>query len=60
MDDFTAAYEGGQGALLWSSLVSDLLTPVAAFLKLAHGQANSFLLESVEGGASRGRYSIIG
>ncbi|MGI4977419.1 MAG: anthranilate synthase component I [Janthinobacterium lividum] len=60
MDDFTAAYEGGQGALLWSRLVSDLLTPVAAFLKLAHGQANSFLLESVEGGASRGRYSIIG
>ncbi|MGI3778449.1 MAG: anthranilate synthase component I [Janthinobacterium lividum] len=60
MDDFTAAYESGQGALLWSSLVSDLLTPVAAFLKLAHGQANSFLLESVEGGASRGRYSIIG
>ncbi len=60
MDDFTQAYESGQGALLWSSLVSDLLTPVAAFLKLAHGQANSFLLESVEGGASRGRYSIIG
>ncbi len=60
MDDFTQAYEGGQGALLWSSLVSDLLTPVAAFLKLAHGQANSFLLESVEGGAARGRYSIIG
>jgi len=60
MDDFAAAYEGGQGALLWSSLVSDLLTPVAAFLKLAHGQANSFLLESVEGGAARGRYSIIG
>ncbi len=59
-DDFTAAYEAGQGALLWSSLVSDLLTPVAAFLKLAHGQANSFLLESVEGGAARGRYSIIG
>ncbi len=60
MDNFTAAYEAGQGALLWSSLVSDLLTPVAAFLKLAHGQANSFLLESVEGGAARGRYSIIG
>ncbi len=60
MDDFTQAYEAGQGALLWSSLVSDLLTPVAAFLKLAHGQANSFLLESVEGGAARGRYSIIG
>ena len=32
----------------------------AAFLKLAHGRPNSFLLESVEGGAARGRYSIIG
>lgn len=29
-------------------------------LKLAKGQPNSFLLESVEGGASRGRYSFIG
>ncbi len=40
--------------------MADLQTPVAAFLKLAHGQPNSFLLESVEGGAARGRYSIIG
>jgi anthranilate synthase component 1 len=40
--------------------VSDLETPVAAFLKLAHGQPNSFLLESIEGGAARGRYSVIG
>jgi anthranilate synthase component 1 len=42
------------------SSVSDLETPVAAFLKLAHGQANSFLLESIEGGTARGRYSVIG
>jgi anthranilate synthase component 1 len=40
--------------------VADLETPVAAFLKLAHGRPNAFLLESVEGGAARGRYSIIG
>ena len=40
--------------------MADLETPVAAFLKLAHGRPNSFLLESVEGGAARGRYSIIG
>lgn len=40
--------------------VSDLLTPVAAFLKLAHGQPNAFLLESIEGGTARGRYSVIG
>ncbi len=40
--------------------VSDLLTPVAAFLKLAAGQPNAFLLESIEGGSARGRYSVIG
>ncbi|HEY0207028.1 MAG TPA: anthranilate synthase component I family protein, partial [Acetobacteraceae bacterium] len=58
--EFTAAYEAGQGALAWAVEVADLETPVAAFLKLADGKPNAFLLESVEGGAARGRYSIIG
>jgi anthranilate synthase component 1 len=40
--------------------VADLETPVSAMLKLSDGRPNSFLLESVEGGAVRGRYSIIG
>ena len=40
--------------------VADLTTPVAAFLKLASNQPNSFLLESIEGGSARGRYSVIG
>src|ERR1700759_2484085 len=57
---FRLAYDSGRGSLVWRKTVSDLETPVAAFLKLAHGQPNSFLLESVEGGAARGRYSIIG
>jgi anthranilate synthase component 1 len=57
---FRAGYEAGRGTLLWTRVVADLETPVAAFLKLAHGRPNSFLLESVEGGATRGRYSIIG
>jgi anthranilate synthase component 1 len=55
-----ADLDAGRGHLLWRRGIADLQTPVAAFLKLAHGTANSFLLESVEGGASRGRYSIIG
>ena len=58
--EFAAAYGAGQGSLVAISDVADLQTPVAAFLKLAHGQPYSFLLESVEGGATRGRYSIIG
>jgi anthranilate synthase component 1 len=57
---FRLAYDAGRGNLVWRKTVADLETPVAAFLKLAHGQPNSFLLESVEGGAARGRYSIIG
>jgi anthranilate synthase component 1 len=57
---FRLAYEAGRGSLVWRKTVADLDTPVAAFLKLAHGQPNSFLLESVEGGAARGRYSVIG
>ena len=57
---FRATYEAGCGSLLWRRGVADLETPVAAFLKIAHGRPNSFLLESVEGGAARGRYSIIG
>lgn len=57
---FRSAYEQGRGHLVWRKTVADLETPVAAFLKLAHGQPNAFLLESVEGGAARGRYSIIG
>ncbi len=42
------------------SLVGDLETPVSAFMKLAGDRPSAFLLESVEGGATRGRYSMIG
>ncbi|HUN52813.1 MAG TPA: anthranilate synthase component I [Candidatus Sulfotelmatobacter sp.] len=58
--DFAASYDAGRPQVLWTTLVADLETPVSAMLKLADGRANSFLLESVEGGATRGRYSIIG
>lgn len=40
--------------------IDDLTTPVAAFLKLAKDRNNAFLLESVEGGSFRGRFSAIG
>ena len=58
-DAFAARYERGEPQVVWTTLVADLETPVSAFLKLG-GEKQSFLLESVEGGASRGRYSIIG
>ncbi|MBN9021344.1 MAG: chorismate-binding protein, partial [Rhizobiales bacterium] len=59
-DAFARAYDAGQPGVVWTRLVSDLETPVSAMLKLSAGRANCFLLESVEGGAVRGLYSIIG
>ena len=57
---FAERYGRGQGQVVWTTLVADLETPVSAFLKLGGGRPMSFLLESVEGGAVRGRHSIIG
>src|SRR5262249_16538987 len=56
---FAARYAAGEPQVVWTTLVADLETPVSAFLKVAN-RPMSFLLESVEGGAARGRYSIIG
>ncbi len=41
-------------------MVADTETPVSAILKLTEPGRGDFLLESVEGGAARGRYSLIG
>ena len=57
---FARLYDAGTPQVAWTRLVADLETPVSAMLKIAHERPNSFLLESVEGGAVRGRYSIIG
>ncbi len=60
IEDFREAYVDAKTQVVWMKLVADLETPVSAMLKIADGQPNSFLLESVEGGAIRGRYSLIG
>jgi anthranilate synthase component I len=57
---FAKRYARGEAQVVWTTLVADLETPVSVFLKVAGGRPMSFLLESVEGGAVRGRYSIIG
>lgn len=59
-EKFSKYYRAGEQQVVWTRLVSDLETPVSAYLKLANGRPLSFLLESVEGGAARGRYSVIG
>jgi len=61
--DFTAfarAYDAGRPQALFARRIADLDTPVSAYLKLADGRDNAFLLESVQGGETRGRYSFVG
>ena len=57
---FAATYDAGTPQVVWTTLVGDLETPVSAYLKLAGEEPGSFLLESVERGETRGRYSVIG
>ena len=57
--EFARAYGEGEPQIVYRRLVDDLETPVSAFLKIGHGRPYAFLFESVEGGAWRGRYSII-
>src|SRR6185295_10794823 len=52
----------GQGNVIpvYKSVIADFLTPVSAYLKLEKDRKYAFLLESVEGGATLGRYSFLG
>ena len=50
----------GEPALVWRRLVADTETPVGAALKLFEDGRGDFLLESVQGGEVRGRYSLLG
>jgi anthranilate synthase component I len=50
----------GQPAVVWKRLIADTETPVGAALKLFEPGRGDFLLESVEGGETRGRYSLLG
>ena len=59
-DEFARRYDAGAAQVVWTRLVADLETPVSATLKLTAGRTHCFLLESVEDGAVRGRYSMIG
>ena len=56
---FAGTFESGAPQLISRELIADTQTPVSAYLKLAAGTPNSFLLESVEGGEVRGRFSVI-
>ncbi|NYF32290.1 anthranilate synthase component I [Sphingopyxis sp. JAI108] len=50
----------GRGAVVWQRLIADIETPVSAALKLIEPGRGDWVLESVESGETRGRYSLIG
>ncbi|MCH9807482.1 MAG: anthranilate synthase component I [Alphaproteobacteria bacterium] len=60
LEGFRSGFEAGIAQLVYTRLVADLETPVSAYMKLAGVGEMGLLLESVEGGAQRGRYSVIG
>lgn len=56
----TDALNQGAPALVWRKVVADSDTPVGAARRLIESGRGDFLLESVEGGEVRGRYSLLG
>jgi anthranilate synthase component 1 len=57
---FARLYDSNGPQPVYRRLIGDLETPVSVFLKLCEGRDNAFLFESVQGGETRGRYSIVG
>jgi anthranilate synthase component I len=54
------ALASGRPAIVWRRQIADTETPVSAALKLIEPERGDYLLESVEGGRTRGRHSMIG
>lgn len=57
---FQALAKTGNFIPVYREWVADLETPVSAWYKICAGHPYSFLLESVEGGETLGRYSFLG
>ena len=55
-----ALLAAGKPALVWRRIIADSDTPVGAARRLIVPGRGDFLLESVEGGEVRGRYSLLG
>ena len=58
--EFIEKYNKKKPQIISNKFVADTDTPISTFLKIAKNQKFSFLLESVEGGEQRGRYSLLG
>ena len=55
-----SALADGRPGLIWRRLIADCETPVGAAAKLIEPGRGDYLLESVQGGEVRGRYSMLG
>lgn len=55
-----AALTAGSPGVIWRRLIADQETPVGAAAKLIVPGRGDYLLESVQGGEVRGRYSLLG
>ena len=59
-DLFIKNYNSGKPQIIQKELIADVETPISSLIKLSQGEKFSFLLESVEGGKQRGRFSLLG
>ena len=57
---FINNYTKGVPQILTLRYIADTETPVSTLLKISKNEKYSFLLESVEGGDQRGRFSLLG
>jgi len=59
-DSFLKAYEEGKNFIpITETWPADLETPLSTWLKLSSSDSHGVFLESVEGGESLGRWSIV-
>jgi anthranilate synthase component I len=59
-EHFQVLAQQGNFVPVYQEWVADLDTPVSAWYRVCAGQPYSFLLESIEGGETLGRYSLLG
>ena len=60
IDKYIKNYNLGIPQIIKKVLVADIETPISCLLKISNNEKYSFLLESVEGGDQRGRFSLLG
>ncbi|HEY8563671.1 MAG TPA: anthranilate synthase component I [Pyrinomonadaceae bacterium] len=58
-EEFQSEAQKGNVVPVVRSVLADLYTPVGAFLRVAGGAEQAFLLESIEGGERLARYSFL-